>query len=118
VDSQRECYKADAVKAAWALAARHEHTDPHLALQFARQALVLEPDDELGVRRLLSLQDRLGDHAGAWRVFDTLLRRMRTEFGLGPSPETLALMAAIRRRSGTATDSHPGTCLGDTRGTA
>jgi serine/threonine-protein kinase len=99
IDRQRAYFKSEAVSAAWALVGRYEQSEPQLALRLARQALVLEPDDELGVRRLLSLQDRLGDRAGAWHVFNDLHRRMRDDLGIDPSPETVALMAAIRSRS-------------------
>src|SRR6185369_17509568 len=54
--------------------------------------------DESVHRRLLSLVDRVGDRAGALRAHDEFVRRLRVDYELEPSAETLALVAAIKQR--------------------
>jgi DNA-binding SARP family transcriptional activator len=50
------------------------------------------------VRRLMRILDRRGDRAGALSVYDAFRRRLVGEYGAVPSPETEALLAAIRSR--------------------
>ena len=54
--------------------------------------------DEAGVARLIALLDRQGDRAGALAVYAALERRLADEFSALPSPETRALMQALRQR--------------------
>jgi DNA-binding SARP family transcriptional activator len=66
------------------------------ALTVARQGYALAPDDEPGLRRLVGLLDRMGDHAGALRVYQDFARRMREEYGVEPATETRTVVAKIR----------------------
>jgi serine/threonine-protein kinase len=68
------------------------------ATSLARRAVDLSPFDEIGVRRLLVLLDRVGDRAGAARAYQDLTDRMAAELELAPSPETQSLIDAIRTR--------------------
>src|SRR5688572_7831275 len=69
------------------------------AIELGRRACDLEPDQEAGWRRLMTLQDRVGDRAGALRTYDDLSRRLEHEFEAAPSPETTALVERIRASS-------------------
>src|SRR5216117_1069791 len=68
------------------------------AVQAARQAIALDPDDEKGLARLIALLDRSGDRAGALSTFELFRRRLEKEYDATPSPETAARMQAIRNR--------------------
>ena len=48
------------------------------------------------LRRALTMLDRLGDRAGALRVYDDFASRLRKEFDAEPSDETRTLIARIR----------------------
>jgi serine/threonine-protein kinase len=86
------------VAASWALA-QHLEMDNKLtgAAQMARHAARLSPNDERALRRSLMMLERLGDRAGALQLFDTFARRLRAEFEAEPSPETLTLVAGLRK---------------------
>jgi DNA-binding SARP family transcriptional activator len=97
VDRTRARLRRQAASAAWSAAEAAEsagQTDG--ALELARRACELEPDQEGGWRRVMMLQERLGDRAGALRTYDELAARLRREFEAGPSPETTALAARLR----------------------
>src|SRR5207244_9982174 len=68
------------------------------AVQAARQAVALDPDDERALARLVALLDRSGDRAGALSAFETFRRRLQKEYDATPSPETDARVRAIRAR--------------------
>src|SRR5437870_3252494 len=68
------------------------------AVQAARQAVALDPDDERALARLVALLDRSGDRAGALSAFETFRRRLQQEYDATPSPETDARIQAIRAR--------------------
>jgi DNA-binding SARP family transcriptional activator/TolB-like protein len=68
------------------------------AVQAARQAVALDPDDESALARLIALLDRSGDRAGALSAFETFRRRLQKEYDATPSPETDARIQAIRAR--------------------
>ena len=88
-----------AVRAAADLAERAEREgDLPTAVQAARQAIALDPDDESAIARLIALLDRCGDRAGALSAFETFRRRLEQEYDATPSPETDARMRAIRAR--------------------
>jgi DNA-binding SARP family transcriptional activator/TolB-like protein len=85
-----------AAAAAWEVSASAEEGgDPRRALELARRACDLEPDQEGGWRRLISLHDRLGDPNGALRAYDALAARLAREFDARPAPETQALAELI-----------------------
>jgi DNA-binding SARP family transcriptional activator/Tfp pilus assembly protein PilF len=68
------------------------------AVQAARLAIALDPDNEKGLARLIALLDRSGDRAGALSTFETFRRRLEKEYDATPSPETAARIQAIRTR--------------------
>jgi serine/threonine-protein kinase len=97
LEEQRAQALERVVAAAWALA-QHLETDNHLtdAARMARHAARLAWNNERVLRRSLLMLERLGDRAGALRLFDSFARRLRTELGADPSPETGALIATLR----------------------
>jgi serine/threonine-protein kinase len=64
--------------------------------RWARRAVRYAWDDERALRRAITLLDRLGDRAGALRLYDEFARRLRAEYEAEPSRETLAMAAALR----------------------
>jgi DNA-binding SARP family transcriptional activator len=58
----------------------------------------LAPDDERAVRRLIRLLDRQGNRSAALGVYETFRDRLAADYGVPPSPETLALIAEVRGR--------------------
>jgi TolB-like protein/DNA-binding SARP family transcriptional activator/lipoprotein NlpI len=99
VDSERERLRGLASEAAWSLAEREEAEGTIvLAASWARKAVSYAPDDEGSFRRLLALLDRVGDRAGAIKEYEAFTRRLGDEYEAQPSPETQALIAAIRER--------------------
>jgi len=66
------------------------------AIELGRRARDLEPDQEAGWRRLMTLHDRLGDRAGALRTYEDLAARLEREYEATPAAETKALAERIR----------------------
>ena len=100
IDTERTRLRTRGARAAWQLAERHfDGGDPSLAAEWARRAAELSPDDEEAQRRLITLLDRVGDRAGAVQVYDAFARRLAEDHEVEPSPETQALIRAIRARS-------------------
>jgi DNA-binding SARP family transcriptional activator/TolB-like protein len=99
LDAERDRLRRRASAAAEALAARAETGgDKVAAAHWARRALEIAPHDEAALRRLVAALDATGDRAAAMQAFATFADRLRAEFGLEPSPETLALADRIRAR--------------------
>ena len=97
VDRTRARLRRQASTAAWTAAdAAVAAGQGDAAVALGRRACELEPDQEGGWRRLMTLQDRLGDRAGALRTYDEFAARQRREFDADPSPETAALAAKLR----------------------
>jgi eukaryotic-like serine/threonine-protein kinase len=69
-----------------------------LAIDWARRAVALAPDDERAWRGLIGLLDRSGDRAGALKAHHELVTQLATEYEIEPSLETQQLVADIRRR--------------------
>ncbi len=88
-----------AAAAQTAAAAAEQAGDGERAVEWGRRGCELEPDQEAGWRRLMVLQERLGDGAGALRTYDELAQRLRREFDADPAPETAQLAGAIRASS-------------------
>jgi serine/threonine-protein kinase len=98
LDEQRAVARERAFAAAWALAQRLEGEENLTeAGQWARRAVRYKGDDERVLRRAVQMLDRLGDRAGALRLYDDFARQLRRSLDLEPSAETQALIAAIRR---------------------
>lgn len=101
VDGVRARLRTRAAGGAWSLAeAAGEERDPEQALQWGRRALLLSQDDEVSLRRWISLLDRQGDCLGAIRAYAAFAERLAAEHQASPSTETQALIASIRQRSG------------------
>jgi len=100
----RDC----AARAAWSLAeGPRAEAHPAEAVRWARRAAALSPYDEVGLRRLVTLLDRAGDRAGAVLAYEEFAYRLATDLELEPSPETVALVKAIRSRNGAGAVSTP-----------
>lgn len=67
------------------------------ALTIARRLMAIEPDDETLVRRVMSLQESLGDKAGAFAVFDAYRARLASDFDAEPAPETAAIADRLKQ---------------------
>jgi DNA-binding SARP family transcriptional activator len=96
---ERSRLQAKASAAAWTVSEEMESAQAGTHAAFwARRAAELAPYDELGVRRLITLLDRVGDSVGALRAYEEFSRLLACELEMTPSPETTALVHAIRAR--------------------
>lgn len=97
LDDQRRVLRELAAGAAWSCSRAEEEAGDHrAAAALARRALELTPDDEDGLRRLMSLLDRHGDRAGALRVYSDWQTRLLKEYGVEPAPETRKLARRVQ----------------------
>jgi serine/threonine-protein kinase len=86
-----------AAAAAWALAERLERDKKMtLAGQWARRAVHYAGTDERVLRRTMVMLDRLGDRAGALRLYADFARRLMKDLEAEPSPETTQLAREMR----------------------
>jgi DNA-binding SARP family transcriptional activator/TolB-like protein len=98
-DGERRKRAALAADAAWACADEAWRAgDSARAVSLGRRAAALAAN-EAGLRRLLVLLDKAGDRVGALRAYDEFARRLKSEFDAEPSPETNAVIAAVRGRA-------------------
>ena len=112
---ERSRFRELAQKAATVLTDRLESAgDLSGALDMARRAADLNPNDEAAVRRLIALLDRTGDRAQAFAVYERFRNHVRSEFGVQPSAETTALVDAVRTRR-VATPLLPAVAVGPPR---
>lgn len=96
LESRRAEVRQRAAAGAWVLCREAEAAGGlALAVGWARRALEYTPDDEAGLRRLMTVSIRAGDGAGAAQAFSAFEERMRREYGLAPSPETIAVRQTI-----------------------
>ena len=100
LERERDLLRLTAAKSARVSAGLHER-DGNLtpAVAAARRAVDLSQVDERAFRELLLLLDRLGDRAGALQAYQEFARRLSTDFGADPAPETRALIEEIRQRA-------------------
>jgi DNA-binding SARP family transcriptional activator/TolA-binding protein len=97
VERTRVRLRRRASDGAWAASDVAERTgETQRALELARRACELEPDQEGSWRRLMTLHERVGDRAGALRAYDELAARLAREFDARPAPESSALAESIR----------------------
>ena len=97
VERTRARLRRRAAVGAWSASESAEHDgDTARAIELARRACELQPDQEAGWRQLMTLHERVGDRAGALRAYDELAARLQREFEARPAPETTALANAIR----------------------
>jgi DNA-binding SARP family transcriptional activator len=86
------------VAGAWELVEEESRPKPTAsALELARRARSLTPDDEQGLRRHMALLARAGDSAGALSAYVQFSRRLRQEYDAEPSAESQTLALSIRR---------------------
>ena len=98
LDQERASVAHAAAAAAWALAIRMEANEKFTeAGGMARQVMQYEWSDERVLRRTMVMLQRIGDRAGAIRVFEDFARRLRAELDTEPSAETAVLAATIRK---------------------
>ena len=99
LDAERIGLRALARRSASALAREWEQRgDLAEAVDAARRAAALDPDDEGIARALIALLDRVGDRAQAFAAYERHRTHLAAEFGARPSAETLALVEAVRTR--------------------
>jgi DNA-binding SARP family transcriptional activator len=99
IDRTRARLKRRASTVAWSASdAAAAAGDADRAIDLGRRACELEPDQESGWRRLMTLQERLGDRAGALRTYDDLATRLEREYDAKPAAETKGLADRIRSR--------------------
>jgi len=66
------------------------------AATHALRATELEPDDERLLRQRIRVETGAGNRAAALRTYEEFAARLAAEYDAAPSPETAALVAAIR----------------------
>ena len=92
-----------AARAAWRLSEKLESSgELESAAQAARRAHELSPRDEAGLRRLLGVLVRMGDHTGALDAYEKFALHMPQHYRGSLSPETEALVRKIRSGPGEA----------------
>jgi len=102
LEDERAAARERAAAAAWAMAVTLER-DSRLtdAGHWARRSVKYSWDDERVLRRALNLLTRIGDRAGALRLYDQFAERMLAELDARPSAETVALAETLRSESNT-----------------
>ena len=68
------------------------------AIEWGRKATAIVPNDETGLRWLITLLDREGNRAGAIREYEAFAERLREDYEANPAPETTALIESVRAR--------------------
>jgi DNA-binding SARP family transcriptional activator len=97
LEGERSDARDRAAGAAWALAQRLEGTSKlSEAGAMARRAMKFSWTDERALRRALGMLERLGDRAGAVRLYEDFRLRLAADLDVAPSAETEALIARIR----------------------
>ena len=97
VEGMRGHLRDRAVAGAWELAERElQEQRVEAALETARRARSLAPDNELGLRRHMALLARVGDPAAALGTYAEFARRLLREYEAKPSLETRALAADLK----------------------
>lgn len=66
-------------------------------LEYVEQLLLLDPWREDALRRLLTLRFHAGDRAGALAYYRGFCKRLVSELGVDPMPETIQCVEAITR---------------------
>jgi serine/threonine-protein kinase len=86
-----------AAAAAWAMAERlEEEKRMTLAGQWARRAVRYAGHDERVLRRTMVMLDRLGDRAGALRLYADFAKRLMKDLEAEPSSESVELVRGMR----------------------
>ncbi len=97
LEQERADARERAAGAAWALARGLEEerklTD---AAGMARRSVRFSWSDERALRRALGMLERLGDRAGAARLYEDFRARLAADLDVAPSAETVQLIERIR----------------------
>jgi len=97
VEDERTLAREKAAAASWALAVNYEwNRQLTEASAWARRAVRHAWTDERVLRRAMSLLDRLGDRAGAIKMYGEFATRLRADLDVEPSTETTTLVNTIR----------------------
>jgi DNA-binding SARP family transcriptional activator/TolB-like protein len=97
IRQERKTVRHAAARCAWECArVEEEKGDTGAAAALARRALEIEPDNEEGLRRLMTLLDKRGDRAGALRVYAEWRARLKDEYEVEPAPETRKLARKVQ----------------------
>lgn len=94
--SQRDRFMSIAVETLDALA---QTAEAEAGLAHARRLLALDPTREASYRLAMRLNAESGHREKSLQLFDTCRRMLRSDFGVDPSPETVALRDAIASNS-------------------
>lgn len=106
LDGERRRLKRTAVRTAWELSETEEAAGRIMeAARLGHRARTLDPLDEMNTRRLMRLLHRLGDRAGALRVYEQAAELLRDDMGVEPTAAIRDLHDRIRR--GEPTGSFP-----------
>lgn len=96
LEEERGSARERAAAAAWGLArtleSENQNTDAGL---YAKKAVRYSWDDERVLRRTITMLARIGDYAGAIRLYEEFANRMK-EYEVLPAPETKALVDRLR----------------------
>ena len=99
LEDERTTARERAAAASWALAVSFEGeqqlTDAGV---WARRAARHAWTDERVLRRAMTMLERLGDRAGAVKLYEGFATRLRADLEVEPSAETKALVESIRAR--------------------
>lgn len=96
LDETRLQLRREAAKAAAELSNRAEAAgDLDEALRRAWSGLELDAQSEPAFRRVATLLHARGDHAGMARAYYEWKQRLRSEYGIEPSPETHAMVDGL-----------------------
>jgi DNA-binding SARP family transcriptional activator len=99
LESERAAATERFAAASWAMAVAFEGERNYTqAGHWARRAVRHAWNDERVLRRVLSMLDRIGDRAGAMKLFDEFSTRLSADLGVRPSRETMELVDHIRAR--------------------
>jgi serine/threonine-protein kinase len=99
LDGRRVRLAARAATAAWTLTeCAKRRGDLSEALEWAFRLLAINQDDERALREAIALLDQVGDRIAALRIYRDFARRIAADYGIEPTPETKALVMAIRDR--------------------
>ena len=96
LEEERASARERAAAAAWGLARTLEDEDRNTdAGLYAKKAVRYSWDDERVLRRTITMLARIGDYAGAIRLYEEFASRMK-EYEVMPAPETKALVDRLR----------------------
>ncbi|NIW37070.1 MAG: hypothetical protein GWN32_11250, partial [Gemmatimonadetes bacterium] len=100
IETERRRLRRHAVEAAWRLAEGcRDSGDWAAAKLWANRAFSFAASDESQLQRLVTLLDRIGDRAAALRAYEEFAQRLARDLDAEPSPETQALIQAVRSRA-------------------